>query len=353
MSDKYQKTHDPSAKKLEDARTKCEVAVASEMRHAVMLGAILLAFGSIGAGAIAALLQLSAGLWSGAGTLRWEAGGAANQAGGLMGVVAIALGPLLGLLIVAGLLTGVMQGRHTWSATRLKPKWSKLNPFAGLKRMFGPQGWVEFLKTLAKTGAVLIACVLVVRPHLAALPTTVGMDPAELGRTSVGLITQMIGSVLVVVIVIAAADWIYQHRTFLAKMRMSLQELRDEHKDSEGDPQIKARQRQLGMARARNRMMAAVPTASVVITNPTHFAVALRYDHGAMRAPVVVAKGVDTLAFRIRAVAEGAKVPVVESPPLARALYASAQVERPIPIEHYAAVAEVISFVMGLAKKGV
>jgi flagellar biosynthesis protein FlhB len=351
MADKDSKTHDPSAKRLEDARRRGEVAVSSETRHAVMLGTILLSFGSIGAGTLAAVLQLSAGLWSRAGTLRLEPGSAATQFGSLIGTVGRAIGPLLGLFLIAALATGALQGRPTLSWTRLSPKWSKLNPFSGFKRMFGPQGWVEFGKTLAKTGAVLLACVLVVQPHLAALPAMVGMSPDAIGHSAEGLVRAMVGSVLTLVIAIAAVDWFHQHRDFFIKMRMSLQELKDEHRESEGDPKIKAKQRQLGMARARSRMMAAVPGASVIITNPTHFAVALRYEHGEMRAPVVVAKGVDTLAFRIRAMAEGAGVPVVESPPLARALYASAEIERPIPIEHYAAVAEVISFVMGMAKK--
>ena len=349
--DRDNKTHDPTAKRLSDARAKGEVAVAGEVRHAVMLGTILFLFGGIGTAALAALLQLSAQLWSGAGTLRWEPVGAATLAGALLAAAARAVAPLLGVLLLAGLVTGGVQGRPTLSWSRVRPKFSKVSPLAGAARLFGARGWIEFAKTLAKTAAILIACVIVVRPHLAALPALVGMAPLEIARTVGELIRAMIGAVLVVVVAIAAADWIYQHRAFLAKMRMSLQELRDEHRDSEGDPAVKARQRAIGMARARSRMMAAVPTASVVITNPTHFAVALRYDHGAMRAPVVVAKGADTLAFKIRSLAQGAKVPVVESPPLARALYASAVIDRPISIEHYAAVAEIISFVMQLARK--
>jgi flagellar biosynthetic protein FlhB len=134
-------------------------------------------------------------------------------------------------------------------------------------------------------------------------------------------------------------------------MKMSLQEIRDEHKQNEGDPKIKAKIRQIGMQRARRRMMAAVPDASVVITNPTHFAVALKYDHGRMNAPTVVAKGVDAVALRIREVATAANVPIVENRPLARALYASVEIDHPVPTEHYAAVAEIIGYVMGLARK--
>jgi len=137
----------------------------------------------------------------------------------------------------------------------------------------------------------------------------------------------------------------------MKRMRMSLQEIKDEHKESDGDPKIKAKIRQMQMQKAKRRMMAAVPKASVIITNPTHYAVALKYDHGAMAAPVVVAKGVDALALKIREVATASGVPIVENRPLARALYASADLDKPIPTEHYAAVAEVISYVLRLARQ--
>jgi flagellar biosynthetic protein FlhB len=134
-------------------------------------------------------------------------------------------------------------------------------------------------------------------------------------------------------------------------MRMTLQELRDEIKESDGDPKIKARIRAIGMQRSRRRMMAAVPEASVIITNPTHYAVALKYQHGEMAAPVVLAKGVDDVAKKIREVATAAGVPIVESPPLARALFAGADIDRPIPVEHYAAVAEIIGYVLRLSRR--
>jgi flagellar biosynthetic protein FlhB len=149
---------------------------------------------------------------------------------------------------------------------------------------------------------------------------------------------------------LALFDLIYQRRSWFNKLKMSLQELKDEYKDSEGDPKIKAKIRQIAMQRARRRMMSAVPTASVIITNPTHYAIALSYEHGRMGAPVVVAKGVDAVALRIREIATKAGVPIVENRPLARALYAAVEIEHPIPAEHYAAVAEIIGYVMRIAK---
>jgi flagellar biosynthetic protein FlhB len=166
-----------------------------------------------------------------------------------------------------------------------------------------------------------------------------------------GLAFQLVKTIGILVIALAAADFAYQRYAFIQRMKMSRQEIKDEHKDADGDPKIKARIRGIQMRRARQRMMAAVPEASVVITNPTHYAIALKYEHGQMMAPVVVAKGVDLVALKIREIAAQAGVPIVESPPLARALFASAEVERPIPIEHYAAVAEIISYVLRLARR--
>ena len=165
------------------------------------------------------------------------------------------------------------------------------------------------------------------------------------------LVVAMLKAVAALVGALALFDFVHQRRSWLARMRMSLQEIKDEHKQSEGDPKIKAKIRAIGIQRSRRRMMAAVPTASVIVTNPTHYAVALKYDHGRMGAPVVVAKGVDAIALKIREVAGAAGVPIVENRALARGLYASVEIDRPIPSEHYTAVAEIIGYVMRLAKR--
>lgn len=348
--DKDNKTFEPTAKRLADARKKGEVAVAPEMRHAVMLLSMWVAAASLGLSALASLAQLAAGLWRQAGGLRIGEAGAQPMLAWLLTEVGWRLGPLLGLFMAAAFLIGFVQGKPTLSAARLKPKWSKVNPVQGAKRLFGKQGLVEFAKTLLKSGGVVLVCWLAMRDHVQALATTVGLSPVAVATLAGSLIRELLVSVLLMVGGLALFDFLYQHRAFLARMRMSQQELKDEHKESDGDPAVKARQRQIGAARVRHRMMAAVPSATVVVTNPTHFAVALRYDHGEMRAPVIVAKGTDRIALRIRELAAENKVPVVESPPLARALYASGDVDRPIPIEHYAAVAEIISYVLQLAK---
>jgi flagellar biosynthetic protein FlhB len=155
-------------------------------------------------------------------------------------------------------------------------------------------------------------------------------------------------ALLSIMAVVAALDYLYQYFEHIRRLRMSKREMREEMKQSEGDPLIKSRIRQLRMERARRRMMAQVPKADVVITNPTHFAVALKYEVGRMAAPILIAKGADAVAFKIREVAEANKIPIVENPPLARGLFASVELDEEIPAEHYKAVAEVIGYVMRL-----
>lgn len=351
-SDSSEKTHDPTEKKLSDAREKGEIATAPEMRHASMFVAAIAVLGGIGSWTVAKLLTVFVLLWSRADEINLRSGGAQLFATGLMGQLGFALAPLLAMLLIFALLTMFLQGRPSFAPARLKIKWDKLSPLAGAKRLFGKQAFVEFAKTLAKFALVTAVALLVTWPHAREIETMVGMSVAVLGETSAALVLLMVKAATVLVVVLALFDLFYQRRAFLQKMRMSMQEIRDEHKDAEGDPKIKAKVRAIGMERARRRMMAKVPEASVIVTNPTHYAIALKYDHGAMAAPVVVAKGVDVIALRIREIAGEHGVPIVESPPLARALYASADLDKIIPIEHYAAVAEIISYVLRLARRG-
>jgi flagellar biosynthetic protein FlhB len=157
--------------------------------------------------------------------------------------------------------------------------------------------------------------------------------------------------VIALLLAVAGADWLWQRQRFMARMRMTKEEVKEDFKQSEGDPHVKAKQRQKRVEVARRRMMQAVPTATVVIMNPTHYAVALKYEQGEDAAPVCVAKGLDSLALKIRAIAEEAKVPVIEDPPLARALYAAVEVDEMIPPAHYEAVAKIIGFILGVGRR--
>ena len=349
MADKDQKTHDPTAKRLSDAREKGDTPTAPEMRHAAAFAAMLAVTGGLGVHAFSRLGGMLERLLGSAEDFRIDPAGAQGLASGLMGAMAIAFLPLFGTLIAFALLGGMMHGLPTLSWSRVAPKWGKLSPVSGAKRIFGKQALVEFAKTFAKLSVVVGIAAWVAAPHVAALGSLIGADPVTVGEASGGLVVALVKAVAAPLAALALFDLVYQRRSWFAKLKMSLQEIKDEHKNSDGDPKIKAKIRQIGMQRARRRMMAAVPEASVVITNPTHYAVALRYDHGKMGAPVVVAKGVDAVALRIRGIATEAGVPIVENRPLARALYAAAEIDRPIPTEHYAAVAEVIGYVMRLA----
>ena len=217
--------------------------------------------------------------------------------------------------------------------------------------MFSMKSMVEFLKGILKLSVLGFISFSMAVPWVLDIAV---MPDFELGgildRIYVVSLSIIAGS-LMVMFVIAALDFAYQKFDFTKSMRMSRQEVKDEHKDSEGDPQIKARIRKIRAERAQQRMMANVPDADVVVTNPTHYAVALEYKMDNMHAPRLVAKGVDSLAFRIREVAEENEVPIVENPPLARALYAAVELDEEIPVEHYQAVAEIIGYVMGLKGK--
>lgn len=351
MAENDQKTHDPSGKRLDDARAKGDTPTAPEMRHAAIFAAMLVVLGGVGVHAFARLGTMLVRLWGNADDFVIDPDGAQSLFTGLFGQLAIVFGPLFAVLVGFALLGGVLHGLPTFSWSRVAPKLNKLSPVSGAKRLFGKQAMVEFAKTLAKLTVVIVVAVMVLKPHFVALGTLVTAAPAEIGNATGGLVVALVKAVAMPVGALALFDLIYQRRAWWNKLKMSLQELKDEHKDSEGDPKIKAKIRQIAMQRSRRRMMAAVPEATVIITNPTHYAIALKYDHGSMGAPIVVAKGVDTLALRIREIATEAGVPLVENRPLARALYASAEISRPIPTDHYAAVAEIIGYVMRLARE--
>jgi len=239
-----------------------------------------------------------------------------------------------------------LQQRPMWTTEKLLPKFSKISLIAGIGRLFSAQSAAEFGKGLLKLSVVAAAVAWVVWPDRGRLDTLMRYDLIGLLVYIRAMSLKMFGAAIGVMGVIAAADYLFQRFEFIKKQRMTRQEVRDEMKQSDGDPMIKARVRQIRFERARKRMMAAVPHATVVIINPAHYAVALKYEHQKTPAPVCVAKGMDDIALRIRAVAEENKVPVVENVSLARALYASVEIDQPINPDHYKAVAEVIGFVL-------
>ncbi len=261
-----------------------------------------------------------------------------------------ALAPVVGAALVAGAAAVLLQTGFLLSLTPLAPDPSRLSPAAGLRRLFGATHLVEGGKALAKLTAMGITVWYALRGALPALRLAPFRDPRDLPPVAAGLVLRMLVAVLAVQAVIAVADLVWMRLQHARSLRMSREELRDEQKEADGDPKIKARIRQLRLQRARRRMLAAVPKATVVVTNPTHYAVALAYDRGKSAAPRVVAKGVDSMAARIREAATAHGVPLVANSPLARALH-RLDIDAEIPPEHYKAVAELIAYVWRLGAR--
>lgn len=257
----------------------------------------------------------------------------------------VVLGSGVAVIGVAGALA---QGGFYIASKSVKPKLSKINPLPGFKRLFGPKLLWEGAKMLLRSGIVALLAWAAVQSMM---PMLGGLVPMDVVLQAVGgHALALVRNVAIAGVVLAAADYVVQRHRVGKQTRMSKDEVKQEHKEQEGNPEVKGRMRQIRQQRLRKRMMAEVPKATVIIANPTHFAVALRYEAG-MQAPVCVAKGIDHLALRIRALAEEHGVPVIENPPLARALHAAVEIDATIPVDHYKAVAEVIGFVLRLRRR--
>ena len=262
-------------------------------------------------------------------------------------IAALAL-PFL-ILMLAAFSGNIIQHRLVWSFEALMPRLSKISPAAGFKRLFSRQALANLAKGLIKLVLVGGVLVMLMWPERGRLEALTRSDPSAIIPLCLTLTLKLLGAVVAMLAIVAAADYLFQYRQWYERQKMSLRELKEEFKQTEGDPAIKGRLKQVRQIRMRRRMMNAVPKAAVVITNPTHYAIALEYERG-MDAPVCVAKGVDAMALKIREVANDHSVPIVENPPLARALHATVQIDQQIPPEHYKAVAEVIGYVMKLRR---
>jgi len=343
-----ERSEEPTQKRLDEAIQRGDVVKSQEVNTWFIIGAaalnLMIFSGSMSAGLETALR----GLIANAHAVAFD-GGALRQLVARLGSEILAAAAIPFLVLMAAAVAGNMiQHRLLWSAEPLRPALSKISPAAGLKRLFSRQALVNFAKGLAKLALVGGIMAALLWPERGRLDALVDTDPGGTLGITRALALSTLGVVVAVLTVIAALDYLWQYSQWYERQKMSLRELKEEFKQTEGDPTIKAKIRQLRQTRARKRMMAQVPKASVVITNQTHFAVALQYERG-MNAPVCLAKGADAIALRIRAVAEEARVPIVENPTLARALHATVELDQEIPPEQYKAVAEVISYVMRLS----
>ena len=347
--DKSEKTEDPSEKKLDDAHKRGDVAKSQELTTWFMMVGTAFVFALLAPFTASSLMGQLKMIMLNADQIEVGGPGFAAFWQGLSGtVLVVAIVPLL-LMAFFALAANLVQHKPVWSIDPIKPKFSKVSPLQGAKRLFSSEALVNFAKGIAKLSIVSIIMFLVMWPERDRLDTIITADPSMIMPVFQEMGIKIIMGTLAVITVVAGLDFMYQRNKWWEKQKMTIKEIRDEYKQMEGDPKVKAKIRQLRAERGRKRMMAAVPEASVVITNPTHYAIALKYEKG-MGAPICLAKGTDAVALKIREVAGEHEIPIVENPPLARALHATVEVEEEIPAEHFKAVAQVIGYVMQLRK---
>lgn len=348
--DESQKTEEPTQKRLDEALKKGQVATSREINHWFMMLAAAIGAAMFLPDALRLLQRSLIVFLESPHAMQTDLAGLRSWMLVLFGHIGLGLLPLAVLLMAAAVGARFLQSGFVFSIEPIKPRLDKISLTKGLKRLFSMQATVEFVKAMAKLAVVGAVSWLLLRPEFDRLERYAEFDMVTLLAVLNDISLRLLAAVVAVMTVIAGLDFLYQRFAHARQLRMTREELRDEFKESEGDPLVKGRLRQIRMERARRRMMQEVPKADVVITNPTHFAVALRYEQGTMGAPRVVAKGTDLVARRIRELAEEHKVPIVRNPPLARALYATVELDDEIPPEHYRAVAEVIGYVMKLKR---
>ncbi|POR53952.1 flagellar biosynthesis protein FlhB [Bosea psychrotolerans] len=346
-ADNEDRTEDPTQRKLDQAIEKGDVARSNEIgTFFVLCGFTLALLVAAGWSAREAALSLRSFLMN---AHQVPSDGTAFMNVTRQGVMTgfSAIGLPLAFILCAALAGALIQHKPLWTFEPMMPKFSRISPMAGAKRMFGKEAWVNFAKGLAKTCLIGIVLWTTLWNEHDRLESFAQMDVSALLPATLALTIKLMASALALFAVIAIGDFGYQRYSWYQRQKMTKQELKDEYKNSEGNPEVKAKLRQIRAQRVRKRMMAAVPKATVIITNPTHFAVALQYEPG-MGAPLCLAKGVDAVALKIREVAGQHSVPIIENPPLARALYATVEIDEEIPVEHYKAVAEVIGYILRL-----
>lgn len=349
--DDEDKTEDPTPKKIDEAIKRGDVVKSQELTTFFVLSAATVFVAFMSPNLSRDLAKGLSAYFDHAGDIKVDPRSLADIYLNIGWVLAGALVLPALLFLAAGIAGSAIQHRLLFTFEPLIPKLSKVSPMQGFKRIFSVEGAVNGLKGVVKIIVVGFAMAIALRPEIRRLDTIVATDTIGLMAVTRDIALKMMAAVLIVMAFVAGLDYFFQYRRWYKRLRMTREEMKEEYKQTEGSPEIKGKIRQMRQARARKRMMAAVPKATVVVTNPTHYTVALKYEDG-MGAPQLVAKGVDDVARRIRELAVANDVPIVENPPLARALHASVDIDKEIPEEHYKAVAEVIGFVMRLKKRG-
>lgn len=349
--DESEKTEEPTARRLEQAREKGQVVQSKEIMHWMMIACGGLITFAIFPVTLPGLMKSLMPFIERAHDFQTSPSNLKDILElVMMHALQVLWLPFI-LLVVAALMAGLSQTKLVVSGEVLRPKLERISLSKGLKRLLSAKALVEFAKSILKLAILVGAVIYAMKSAFRELQGWVSLNIEDIFPIMTDILYAIFATVLSVVTVIAALDYLYQRHQFMKSMRMSRHDIKEELKQSEGDPVIKSRLRQIRHERAKKRMMQEVPHATVILTNPTHYSVALKYEIEKMNAPVVVAKGLDLIALKIREVAKEHDVPVIENPPLARALYDTVDLDEEIPHEHYNAVAEVIRIVMEIKKR--
>ncbi|MDG2519794.1 flagellar biosynthesis protein FlhB [Lysobacter soli] len=348
--DQEDKTEQPSEKRLREARERGDVPRSRELGNVAVLGCAAMALVATGSGIGSASQDwLRQALTLDPAILDQPDRLVPHAASLLLGLLKPML-PVLLAALGACFIAPMVMGGLRFASKSLAPDFARLSPMNGFKRMYGKESLAELVRSVLRVLLIGGLAGMVVWGAFRHLTDMAGMSLHEGVAVGLSLITKAVMAMVGALGLLALIDVPWQHWSYRNRLKMSKQELRDEYKESEGNPEVKARVRLIAAQLSRRQQMEAVPTADVVVTNPTHYAVALKYEAGKMRAPKVVAKGVDEIALAIRDVAGKHRVSIIEAPPLARALYRHAQIDQEIPVKLYAAVAQVLSYVYQLKR---
>ena len=349
--DESQKIFDPTPRKLQQAREKGDVPMSQDVASTLIL---VVAFGiiiSIGSKIAADITRFCLIFIANPHEIPIGEGAMQSLMLSVGAHVGLSLAVLFGGMTIAAVAGHAGQTGLIFTFEKLKPKPDKISPIAGFKRIFGKESLMQFAKTLFKVIILGIVAYNASKPYFDDAKGLVDMEIGAVGPFLFTVLRSVLMKLLIILVIFAVVDYLLQRFNFMQRNKMSKYEMKQEFKDTEGDPLIAGKLKQIRMERAKKRMMQNIPKATVIITNPTHYAVALKYVPGEDAAPICVAKGVDNVALRIREVAGQHKIPIVEDRPLARALFAQAELEQPIPEEFYHAVAKIIGSILSLAAK--
>ncbi|WP_243374142.1 flagellar biosynthesis protein FlhB [Microvirga solisilvae] len=349
--DKESKTEAPSDKKVRDALEKGNIPFSREAPMFASILGILLVLTFAARNNTKILSEKLSLFIDRPQDFRLDSG---TDAAALFQSVALEVGqflvPIIAILAACSLAATIFQNVPSFVSERIRPQWNRISPMGGWKRIFGRAGLVEFAKSLFKFGTISLVSLLLLKSEQHKVFNAMFSDPTLIPELMLTMAMRLVSAIAIATIVLVAADLVWARFKWRSDLKMSHQEVKEEYKQMEGDPMVKARMRSLAQDRVRKRMLAAVPKATFVIANPTHFAIALRYERSEASAPIVVAKGKDLIALKIRETAEKHGIPVIEDKPLARSMYDHVEVDRMIPPDFFKAVAQILFYILTRSK---